>query len=120
MKAFTLTAFLCLLCAPAFPIATDTVTIAKSDSFVTEQDTRAGIEKSGNGQGAVRMSHEAHAKGKVRCVTCHHRKDNDDRIKQCARCHKGAPAQDRMHGACITCHEKTKKGPADCEQCHKP
>ncbi|MFH0919186.1 MAG: cytochrome c3 family protein [Fibrobacterota bacterium] len=113
----------CLAVAPAIhkPSA-DIVVITKSDAFVTPADSVAGVVKTGNSADPVRMSHRAHALSGAACVTCHHKKGNDARIKQCAQCHKGEKAHELMHGQCIGCHTQQKKGPLEdqCEACHQP
>ncbi len=101
------------------PSPTDVVTITDINKFITDADLKAGIKRTNNYVSSVKMSHIAHEKAGVQCVTCHHKKGNDDRIKQCAYCHKGVKADDTMHGLCINCHVEKKKGPTQCQECHK-
>ena len=68
--------------------------------------------------GAVTLPHVKHEKAGVKCVVCHHKKNNDDRIKICARCH-GEGADELMHNLCVNCHKEKKKGPTDCTACHR-
>lgn len=98
---------------------TDTVSITKINSYVTAADLRAGVKKTNNYMAAVKMSHKKHEDAGVPCFTCHHKKGNDERIKQCAYCHKGKKGDGTMHQFCITCHLDRKKGPSMCQDCHK-
>jgi hypothetical protein len=80
------------------------------------------MAKTGSDADPVRLSHKAHAAVGVACVTCHHKKGNDARVKQCAKCHQGEKAKDTLHGKCVGCHTLQKKGPQEdsCEACHQP
>jgi len=100
----------------------DTVVITKSDALLTPADSVAGAVRTGNAADPVKMSHKSHVRAGVACATCHHKKGNDGRVKQCALCHKGEKAHEEMHGLCIGCHGKEKKGPQEdlCESCHQP
>ncbi|HUI93856.1 MAG TPA: cytochrome c3 family protein [Chitinivibrionales bacterium] len=97
-------------------IKTDTVTITPADSFVTAADTginhRAGWEL-----GPVGMPHRVHEKWGVTCITCHHRKNNDERIKQCAHCHKGIAGMENLHNKCGQCH-LYRAMDMTCSKCH--
>ncbi len=69
--------------------------------------------------GAVTMPHVKHENAGIKCVDCHHKKNNDDRIKICSKCHQGEGADELMHNLCVNCHKVKKKGPTDCTACHK-
>lgn len=99
---------------------TDVVTITDINSFITDADLKAGVQKTNNYVSPVKMSHLKHEKNGVGCFTCHHKKGNDDRIKECAKCHKGKAADNTMHNFCIKCHAEKKEGPTMCQDCHKP
>jgi hypothetical protein len=101
------------------PSPTDVVTITDINKFIADADVKAGVRKTPNYVSSVQMSHIRHEKEGVQCATCHHKNGNDDRIKQCAYCHKGAAADETMHSLCINCHVEKKKGPAMCQDCHK-
>lgn len=79
----------------------------------------------------VPFSHTTHVeKGKIECVTCHH-KDKDAKEPQaCGTCHllkevkdNAVPAKDAFHKNCQTCHKenaaKGKAAPVKCNECHK-
>lgn len=120
-------AFLCLLflvlwaCKPdpwvsgGNPVDTDKVVITKVTAYGKQADSVSPYK----GQvGAVTMSHLTHEKEGIKCFDCHHKEYNDDRIKQCAKCHNGREGYDRMHGLCVDCHIKKGKGPQKCMECH--
>ncbi len=98
---------------------TDVVTITDVNSAITEKDVGAGVQKTNNFLPQVKMSHEKHEAQGMKCVQCHHRQKNDDRIKQCAACHKGEGGRDIMHNFCVECHVKASQGPSQCQQCHQ-
>ncbi len=98
---------------------TDMVVITDINSRISEADIKAGTQKTNNFVSAVKMSHVIHEKNDIKCVVCHHANGNDDRIKQCAACHKGGTGRDVMHNFCIECHVKVNKGPVMCQNCHK-
>lgn len=99
-------------------ISVDVVTITKSDTYLTDQDIRDGNKKTGTTVNWVKMSHQKHEDTGVKCISCHHKKGNDGREKQCAQCHKGGLGRTTMHNACMPCHKTEKKGPTDCNECH--
>ena len=70
---------------------------------------------------AVKMSHDKHSLSDVKCVVCHHKDDNDGRIKLCSKCksHKGDNGKEILHDLCINCHNEKKAGPIECDSCHK-
>lgn len=98
---------------------TDVVTITDVNSAITEKDVASGVQKTNNFVPPVKMSHEKHEAAGMKCVQCHHKQKNDDRIKQCAACHKGDRGRDLMHNFCVDCHAKSAKGPSQCQQCHQ-
>ena len=97
---------------------TDVVAITDINKFITGDDLKAGVVKTNNYVSAVKMSHWKHEKKGVHCEVCHHKKGNDDRIKQCAACHKGKAGDETMHNLCINCHVSKKEGPSMCQDCH--
>ena len=101
------------------PSPTDVVTVTDINKFITRDDELKGIKKTNGLIAPVRISHKIHEDEGVQCVTCHHKKGNDDRIKQCAYCHKGVRGDETIHNLCINCHLSKKKGPAMCQECHK-
>jgi hypothetical protein len=99
-------------------ITTDTVIITSVDSFVTAKDTGLAAVKVGWTPGPVEMSHRGLEKTGMTCVTCHHRKGNDSRIKQCSQCHKGISGMETMHKGCGVCHVRRNMD-MGCTSCHK-
>ena len=99
--------------------STDVVSITDINAKITEADVAAGIQRTNNFVGSVTMSHVKHEGARIQCELCHHKKKNDDRIKQCAACHKGAAGRDAMHNFCITCHSNGGEGPVMCQDCHR-
>jgi len=94
---------------------TDLVVISKVTAYGTQKDGISGFK----GQvGAVTMSHKVHEDLGMQCFDCHHKENNDDRIKQCAKCHYGKAGYDTMHGLCVDCHIEKDKGPQQCMGCH--
>lgn len=100
------------------PSPTDVVTVADVNTFITQNDRVNGIDATMNAMDPVMMPHKKHENAGIKCVICHHKEGNDDRIKQCAVCHKGAAGEDTIHNLCINCHAQTKQGPTLCNQCH--
>ncbi len=96
----------------------DVVTVTDINKFITDEDIKAGTVKTNNYVSAVKMSHWKHEREGVQCEICHHKKGNDDRIKQCAACHKGKAGDETMHNLCINCHVEKKEGPSMCQDCH--
>ncbi|MBD3344928.1 MAG: hypothetical protein GF401_07690 [Chitinivibrionales bacterium] len=100
-------------------ISTDTVTVTDVQRHITGDDTGAFKETFNFSMPAVKMSHIGHEKGGVtECITCHHKHDNDDRIKECAQCHKGVEGMEIMHENCGVCHKENNIS-TDCRSCHK-
>jgi uncharacterized paraquat-inducible protein A len=74
-------------------------------------------------KGAVSFDHKAHqAKVKV-CKDCHH-KNEAGKEEKCSKCHgaktegKKLEAKESFHKQCKGCHQKEKKGPTKCDECH--
>ncbi len=97
------------------PNDTDNVVITKITKYGKQKD---GVSPFKGQVGAVTMSHSVHAKEGLQCLDCHHKKNNDERIKQCARCHNGDAGYETMHGLCVDCHIGRKEGPQECMECH--
>ncbi len=95
---------------------TDVVTITKTTRIFNRQKQGATVYKSQ--MGAVRMSHKVHEEQGIQCVVCHHKHDNPERIKVCAKCHYGENGYKTMHELCIDCHIVRKEGPQKCKECH--
>ncbi len=78
-------------------------------------------------KGPVTFDHKAHS-GKMKCNACHHKSDEKGTNAQkcsAADCH-GAKAEGKkpdlkesFHKQCKGCHQKEKKGPVKCDDCHK-
>jgi nitrate reductase gamma subunit len=92
--------------------------IHRVDSFVTRDDLRAGLTLSDKDAPLVSFSHTRHMRAGVACEQCHHQGIKDHKAPACAQCHKGAPAVEVMHDACITCHRQGARGPVSCNDCH--
>ncbi|MCL1865069.1 MAG: cytochrome c family protein [Spirochaetes bacterium] len=128
MKIFKLfPLFLCLLFSIIFVaceidpwtqggnrVDTDVMVIKKITAYGEQVD---GTLYKGN-VGAVTMSHSVHEQQGVKCFDCHHKNGNDDRIKECAKCHSGDKGYNTMHGLCVDCHISKNKGPQKCMECH--
>ena len=96
-------------------VDTDNVVITKITVNGTQAD---GVSPFKGNVGVVAMSHSAHENQGVQCIDCHHKKGNDDRIKECARCHMGDEGYNALHGKCVDCHISKNKGPQKCMECH--
>lgn len=96
-------------------VNTDEVVITKVTAFGHQLD---GVSPYKGQVGAVTMSHKVHEEQGITCFDCHHKKGNDARIKQCAKCHNGRAGYDTMHDLCVDCHIAKKKGPQKCMECH--
>ncbi len=93
---------------------TDKVAVTKITHYGKMQD---GVTPMKSEMGKVIFSHKTHADQNLACVDCHHKKNNDDRIKKCAACHVGNDGFEIMHGLCLDCH-MSRGGPEKCTQCH--
>ena len=98
-------------------IDTDKVVITKITAYGKQAD---GISPYKGNVGAVTMSHSVHENHGVQCFDCHHKHDNDARIKSCAseECHTGDKGYNALHGKCVDCHISVNKGPQKCKECH--
>lgn len=99
-------------------IKTDVVTVTDVDTLISAEETKAGTLNTACEIPSVGMSHFRHDAEGLKCIECHHKHDNDSRIKQCAQCHKGLAGMDHMHKHCGTCHQKEWAGGTDCGTCH--
>ena len=93
---------------------TDRVAVTKVTKYATMDD---GITPQKSQVGRVIFSHKTHEALNLKCTDCHHKEGNDDRIKQCAKCHRGYEGFDVMHGHCLDCHME-RGGPERCMECH--
>ncbi len=92
----------------------DIVTITKPTTGVT--DSRGAPLK--DRIGPVNISHKTHKSLGMKCVQCHHKEYNEERLWKCAPCHMGEEGYKKMHGLCVDCHINRKKGPRECYDCH--
>jgi len=97
------------------PVDTDHVVITKITKYGTQED---GVSPYRSKVGSVIMSHKTHEDIGLACVDCHHKENNDERIKTCAKCHYGDDGYEKLHGKCVDCHIEVRKGPQKCMQCH--
>jgi hypothetical protein len=97
------------------PVDTDKVVITKVTAYGVQED---GVSPYKGQIGAASMSHRVHEKQGLTCIDCHHKNGNDDRIKQCAKCHNGQAGYETMHGLCVDCHITKRRGPEKCMECH--
>lgn len=95
---------------------TDVVSITKTTKFAKDEQ---GLPLKSQ-VGTVRMSHKVHAEKGIPCETCHHKTNNDARIKKCASegCHVGYNGYATIHNLCLNCHIEEKEGPTKCKNCH--
>ena len=101
-------------------VDTDNVVITKITAYKPlDESIKApdGQVYKGN-VGAVTMSHSVHENHGLKCVDCHHKNGNDERVKKCAPCHYGYEGFNTMHGLCVDCHISVRKGPQKCMECH--
>jgi len=93
---------------------TDKVTITKTTKYGISETTQSPYRSN---VGAVVFSHQTHLDQGQKCIDCHHKHDNDARVKTCAKCHNGEAGYNIMHGKCLDCHI-VNSGPVKCKQCH--
>ncbi len=83
------------------------------------------IDKIKKTKAAVAYNHKVHSEKVPKCQACHH-KDAAGKEQACssATCH-GAQAEgtkldlkEAFHKQCKACHQKEKKGPQKCDECH--
>lgn len=84
----------------------------------------------------VTFPHKVHA-ATIACDTCHHtnkglKATDTVEVATCASCHldpekpetgsirEMSLTKNPFHKLCIDCHKKEAKGPAKCNDCHKP
>ena len=91
------------------------VTITKTTKYGKAAD---GVSPLKGQVGAVIFSHKTHEDLGMACVDCHHKQNNDERIKNCAVCHNGDDGYEKLHGLCVDCHIARKEGPQKCFECH--
>jgi hypothetical protein len=94
---------------------TDIITITKTTSA---RPAKEGEKLLKSQVGVVHMSHKVHQDKGLTCIECHHKKNNPEREKKCAKCHYGENGYETMHGLCVDCHIKRREGPVKCKQCH--
>lgn len=72
----------------------------------------------------VAFDHKAHGAKVTKCADCHH-KDAAGKEQKCSKCHgdktdgKKVTLKESFHTQCKGCHQKEKKGPVKCDECHK-
>jgi cytochrome c553 len=59
-------------------------------------------------KGYMDKVHDSH-EGAVKCVECHHKDENPDRIKKCADCHADDDAKEKAESLCLGCHKGGEK-----------
>ena len=70
------------------------------------------------------FNHKAHSETIKECVYCHH-KENPGAEERCGNCHKRKIEGKKLefgeayHKTCKTCHWIEKRGPTNCEGCHR-
>jgi FKBP-type peptidyl-prolyl cis-trans isomerase 2 len=73
---------------------------------------------------AVAYNHKLHGEKVKECTACHH-KDAAGAEQKCSKCHgdktdgKKLSLKESFHTQCKGCHQKEKKGPVKCDDCHK-
>ena len=86
-------AFFILSCKRSTPLPTDAAALSNMIAPQNESEVKA--------------MHLKHDDKDIACIVCHHKKDNDDRIKKCTECHESnEPA---VLDCCIKCHEEKNK-----------
>jgi hypothetical protein len=76
-------------------------------------------------KGPVNFNHKAHGEKVKVCKDCHH-KNEAGKEQKCSTesCHgtktdgKKLMAKEAYHKQCKGCHQKEKKGPTKCDECH--
>jgi hypothetical protein len=96
---------------------TDLKQVSGVNTYIDDSDVKKGIKKSTNTMSLVAMSHQIHEDSGLKCITCHHKKKNDSRIKICVSCHKGVSGSRHFHKFCVECHRR-EGGPVACAGCH--
>ncbi len=75
---------------------------------------------------AVRFTHKLHAERVRRCVSCHHKGEENPKLRvACSECHgrrsegKKVELKEAFHKQCKDCHKREKRGPARRNECHR-
>jgi hypothetical protein len=82
------------------------------------------VIKAGKVKGPVSFTHKAHVGYAKDCKACHHA-DEAGKEQKCSKCHgektegKTLSQKEAFHKQCKDCHQKEKKGPAKCDECHE-
>lgn len=116
--SFTITLIFILSCGEKNNHQDDFIPVHDLNLHVEKSDLKRGIKKTGSSMPPVYFSHNIHEKQQVKCIQCHHKKGNPERVKRCAWCHRGQKESELIHTLCITCHKK-KEAPVLCSGCHK-
>ena len=90
---FFLTTLSLVACKRSTPIPTDAATLSKSIGTQTKSQLKA--------------LHQKHEDADIKCIACHHKYENDDRIKKCTKCHDQNDST--AIESCITCHVENNK-----------
>ena len=94
-------------------------------AFAVAPPEKIVIKEIAKEKGAVNFNHKAHGEKVKVCKDCHH-KNEAGKEEKCstAKCH-GAVAEakkltlkEAFHTQCKGCHQKQKKGPTKCVECH--
>jgi hypothetical protein len=107
---------LCTALAVAMGLAFGTAFAAPPDKTVIRE-----IQKV---KSPVPFGHKAHGEMIKSCASCHHA-DPPGKEQKCANCHgektdgKKVSLKEAYHTQCKGCHQKVKKGPTKCNDCHK-
>jgi hypothetical protein len=107
------------------------VAVIFSAGLVISADAPAGkvtIKEIQKSKAPVTFDHKGHADRLGKCNACHHKSDEKGaNATKCSAkdCH-GAKAEGKkvdlkeaFHKTCKGCHQKEKKGPTKCDDCHK-
>ena len=96
------------------------VVFASGTGFAAPPD-KPLVLKAEKAKGPVTFDHAKHGKD---CAVCHH-KDAAGKEQRCDKCHgaktegKKVSLKEAFHTQCKGCHQKEKKGPVKCDECHK-
>jgi cytochrome c553 len=99
------------------------VVFAAGTSFAAPPD-KVSLKEIKKTKPAVAYDHKAHGEKVKECASCHH-KDAAGAEKKCSKCHgektegKKLSLKESFHTQCKGCHQKEKKGPVKCDDCHK-
>ena len=107
----------------AFMVVAMAVVFAFGTAFAGGPD-KINIDKFKKSKPAVAFDHKGHQAKVKACKDCHH-KDEANKESKCSGCHgekadgKKLEAKEAFHKQCKGCHQKEKKGPTKCDECHK-